>query len=230
MQFLKWLKQMLHLRKEPKSNGKHIEPLKDYENATYMAKDEDYPTWPPPPPQVLLDRSDEFWSTVQSRKYAGPRGHFEDQPLFALYRLYECFVLDKVIQYRNVLEYFWRQHQWSVRDIPDPQDTDPARYAFLAGSTYLIARSFNARVKLGLTRNAKPLMSMEEAEEAKRVPDELRPYEKPPDWARLVPPLDETLKIPTDDGTVLDSKSDDRTDPDFLEKNILIWTPHIYFT
>lgn len=230
MKFLSWLQRLLRSRKHPQSNEKHIERLKDHENAVYVAKEEDYPMWPPPPPEKLLERIDEYWATVKSRKFAAPRGHFEDQPLFVLYRLYECFVLDKVTHYRNQLEYFWRRHQWPVHDIPDPQDPDPARYAFLAGTTYLMARSFNARVKLGLTRDAKPLMSMEEAEKAKKVPHELRPYEKPPDWARLVPPLDKVLTIPADDGTVLESKNDSRADSDFLDKNIIIWTPHIYFT
>ncbi|MCJ1426052.1 hypothetical protein MMC29_003954 [Sticta canariensis] len=160
------LKQLLRSRKHPQSNEKHIERLKDSENAVYVAK-EDYPKWTPPPLEELLDRIDEYCSTVQSRRFAASRGHFEEQLLFALYRLYECFVLDKVTQYRNQLEYFWRKHQWPVHDIPDPQDPDPGRYAFLAGTTYLMARSFNARVKLGLTRDAKPLMSIKEVEKAK---------------------------------------------------------------
>ncbi|RMD42826.1 hypothetical protein DV735_g2249, partial [Chaetothyriales sp. CBS 134920] len=145
----------------------------------------------------------ESWHSIELRKFAAPKGEFEDQPLFALYRLYECFVLDKVRHYRNQLEYFWRQNQWPVSGIPDPQDTDPARYAFLAGVTYLMARSFNARVKIGLTRDAHPIMTMEEAEKAKSVPDELRPYEEPPAWATRVPPLEEVLRIPADDESLL---------------------------
>jgi hypothetical protein len=80
-------------------------------------------------------------------------------------------VLDKRFSYRNMLEWLWRQHQRKICDIPDPCDDDPARCAMLAGITYLSVRSFNARVALGLTRDGHPLMSMEEAEQAKQIPE-----------------------------------------------------------
>ncbi|KAL4923222.1 uncharacterized protein BDV17DRAFT_16812 [Aspergillus undulatus] len=193
--------------------------------------DADYPTFPPPPPEVILQDPDGYWDSVSARKYACPRGVFEDNSLYALYRLYECFVLDKVFGYRNYLKWFWRQPQWSISDIPDPQDQEePARYAFLACVTYLMVRSFNARVKLGLTRDAPAIMTLEEIEEAQNRKEEDRPYEKVPEWAENVAPMAEPLYIPSPDGTVLDGKSDERADPDFLAKNIIIWTPHIHFT
>jgi hypothetical protein len=167
---------------------------------------------------------------ISARRYAAPRGVFVDSPTYALYRLYEFIVLDKVFDYRNALEAFWRKQQWAVRDIPDPEDDNPARYAFLAGCTYLLARSFNQRVKLGLQRGMPSLITPEEAEALRNVPDHLRRYESVPDWAANVPPLTTTLVIPTHDGEVLQGKDDKRADPDFLTKNILLWTPHIYFT
>ncbi|KAJ9165794.1 hypothetical protein NKR19_g37 [Coniochaeta hoffmannii] len=138
--------------------------------------------------------------------------------------------LTKVISYRNALESFWRQRAWPVHDIPDPEDKDPERYAFLACCTYLLARSFNQRVKLGLSRNMPSLLTPEEAEEARNVPENLRQYEKVPDWTEKVPALKETLLIPTDNGELLEGRDDSRADPDFLSKNILLWTPHIHFT
>jgi hypothetical protein len=191
---------------------------------------EDYPVFPPPPPEKILDDAVQYWATVSARKFSAPRGVFEDNSLYALYRLYECFVLDKRFAYRNMLEWLWRQPEWTICDIPDPDDNDPARYAFLAGVTYLIVKSFNARVALGLTRGARPLMSMEEAEEAKSVPHEQRTYERVPGWAEKVPALATTLVIPTQEGEILDDKNDERADADLLKKNILLWTPHIYFT
>lgn len=192
--------------------------------------DGDYPTFPPPSPQDILDHREGYWESIRARKYAAPRGIFEDNSLYALYRLYEVIVLDQVFAYRSMLEWFWRQHQWPICDIPDPQDSDPARYAFRASVTYLIVRSFNARVALGLTRDAPAIMSMEEVEEERNRPDDERPYECVPAWTEAVSPLSDTLCIPTHDGVVLNGKGDKRADEDFLEKNILLWTPHIYFT
>jgi hypothetical protein len=146
------------------------------------------------------------------------------------YRLYGFIILDKVFDYRNALEAFWRQHQWAIQAIPDPKDSNPVRYAFLAGFTYLLARSFNQRVQIGLQRGMPSLITPEEAEEARNVPDHLRRYESVPEWAMRIPELATTLVIPTHDGVVLQSHGDKRADPDFLAKNILLWTPHIYFT
>lgn len=150
--------------------------------------------------------------------------------MYTLYRFYELVVLDEVRPYRNALEAFWRRKDWAVESKPDPQDENPARYAFLAGCTYLIAKSFNARVKLGLRRDMPALLTPDGAEMLKNVPDHLRNYEKVPSWAEEVTPLEETLFIPTHDGVLLTGEGDERTDPDFISKNILLWTPHIYFT
>lgn len=155
------------------------------------------------------------WAAVSARKCITPQGVFEDSSLYALYRLYECFVLDQVFGYRNWLEWLWRKAEWTICDIPDPQDDDPSRYAFLAGCTYLIVRSFNARVKLGMTRGSRPNMLEAEVEEARNRPDNERPYEKVPQWAESVPPLTESLVIPTHEGETLKGKEDDRADEDF---------------
>ncbi|RMJ17440.1 hypothetical protein CDV36_002862 [Fusarium kuroshium] len=196
----------------------------------YIPSPQDYPIFPPPPPEAILREPHEHWAKVSARKYAAPQGVFEDSSLYALYRLYEFVLLDKVLDYRNALEAFWRQKTWAVKEIPDPKDDDPARYAFFAGCTYLLARSFNARVKLGLRRDMASLITPEEAEEARKVPDHLRPYESVPDWAANVPALATMLVIPTHDGAYLKDENDARADEDFLAKNILLWTPHIHFT
>ncbi|KAK2788776.1 hypothetical protein FQN52_006532 [Onygenales sp. PD_12] len=191
---------------------------------------EEYPTFPPLSPEEIIRGRQHYSFVVSARKYAAPQGVFEDSSLYALYRLYEYFVLDEVFAYRNVLEWLWRQPQWQISEIPDPQDETPSRYAFLACVTYLIVRSFNARVKLGLVRGGRAIMTMEESEEAKNRPESERQYERVPLWAENVPPLTDTLTIPTLDGTMLSGKADERADPDFLAKNIVLWTPHIHFT
>ncbi len=200
------------------------------DGSEYSPSPEDYPVFPPPPPRVILENQTQYWDSVAARKFGAPQGVFEDAPLFALYRLYEFIVMDRVRDYRNCLEAFWRHRDWSIQDIPDPKDDDAERYAFLAGCTFLLLHSFNERVALGLRRDNPSLIIPEEAEAARNVPQHLRPWEKAPDWAAAVAPLQETLVIPTLDGTVLDGKSDTRADSDFLEKNILIWKPHISFT
>lgn len=202
----------------------------DEDNDYYVPKPEDYPMFPPASPRTLLSDRTQHWNLVAARRFGAPQGVFEDTSLFALYRLYEFIVLDKVMSYRNALEAFWRQNEWAIRDIPDPKDDDPERYAVLAGCTYLLMRSFNQRIKLGLRRDMPSLITPEEAEKSRQVPDDLRPYEEVPQWAAQAAPLSQTLKIPTENGELLEGPDDDRADPDFLSKNILLWTPHIYFT
>ncbi|KAJ4148478.1 hypothetical protein LMH87_002944 [Akanthomyces muscarius] len=200
------------------------------DDGDYSPSPADYPVFPPPPPRSILENQTQYWEGITARKFGAPEGVFEDSSLFALYRLYEFLVLDHVIDYRNCLEAFWRQRNWAVQDIPDPKDGDAERYAFLAGCTFLLLRSFNERVALGLRRDNPSLITPEEAEAARNVPDHLRPWEKVPEWAAAVTPLEDTLVIPTLNGTLLTGKSDSKADPDFLEKNILLWKPHISFT
>lgn len=196
----------------------------------FEPRPDDYPVFPPASPRHLIQNSEQEWARIDQRRFAAPQGIFEDSSLFGLYRLYEVIVLDKVFAYRNALEMFWRQKTWALKDIADPKDDDPERYAFLAGCTYLLARSFNQRIKLGLSRQMPAILLHEQVEELRNQPDHLRQYEQVPEWAQAAKPLEETMFIPTHDGELLTGKDDKRADPDFLEKNIVLWTPHIFFT
>lgn len=133
-----------------------------------------------------------------------------------LCRLYECFVLDHRWGYRNFLEHFWRQAQWPVRNIPDPADDDPERYAFLAGTTYLMVRAFNRSVGIGLDRDSPAIQSPDETERARNRPE-----------SEKIPKLDLPLIIPMEDGTAITDEKDKRLDPDLLSKNIS-YGRHIY--
>ena len=73
--------------------------------ATYIVKPvsnrtsqfpEDHPIYPPPPPQDILLYPEQYGATVSRRKHAAPQGVFKGSSLYALYRLYEYIVLDKV--------------------------------------------------------------------------------------------------------------------------------------
>jgi hypothetical protein len=54
-------------------------------------------------------------------------------------------------------EYMWHQSgaKWSLLSIPDPCDSDPARYAMLASIVEELVRVFNWRLQHGQRRNGK---------------------------------------------------------------------------
>ena len=185
--------------------------------------------FPPPPPKEFLDYRSEHLATLRARRYLVPEGVTSDTPLYALYRLYEYFVIDHVTGYRNQLEYFWSK-RWLVKDIPDPKDEDPARYAFLACIPALILSAFNERIKLGLARENPAIMSPEEAEYLMTRPDSSNTFEEIPLWPEHVPALPETLSMPSHDNIWMKGVDDPRASGLFKPKNIFLWSPHIHFT
>ena len=155
----------------------------------------------------------------------------QDHPLAALYRIYEHIVLDQHIEIRNELEAFWYHASWGVLDIPDPQDPDPERYAWLACIPALLCLAFNARIKLGLPRDAPPIFTREMLDEW-RAQKPL--YEREPEWTAGVKALPTMLAIPHWDNRKRDfvplpGFDDTRASQEFASKNILIWQPHIHF-
>ncbi|KAL8651642.1 MAG: hypothetical protein Q9210_003144 [Variospora velana] len=166
---------------------------------------------------------------LRRRRYMPPE-HHSDTPLFCLYRLYEFLVVDDVTGYRNTIEYFCKQRTWAVRDIPDPEDHDPSRYAFLACLPALLKSAFNERIKLGLVRDAPAIMSPEQAEAYRTAPESSKTYEEEPSWTKRVEPLGQTLFMPSHDGEFMQGFDDPRASRFFKHMNILIWGPHIHFT
>jgi hypothetical protein len=184
-----------------------------------------YPEFPPPEPQKLLSQALQYHRILSQREYFAPSGA-EDTQLFALYRLYEHLVLNRTTGLRNELERFWF-NRWPVSSIPDPKDhSEPARYAVLACIPALMVEAFNQRIKIGIPRHADAIMLDEEMEEYRHAE---RKYETVPIWTLSVRPIEETLKIPHEDGEVLSSFNDKRASPQLAEKNILCWQPHIHF-
>lgn len=102
--------------------------------------------------------------------------------------------------------------------------------AFLAGTTYLMVRSFNAKVAIGATRESPAIRSPEETERARNRAESEKVYERVPEWAERASKLEHAPHIPAEDGTVITDPEDDRLEPNFLSKNIFLWTPHIHFT
>lgn len=154
-----------------------------------------------------------------------------DTPLAALYRIYEHIVLDQHIEIRNEIEAFWYHAGWAVRDIPDPRDPDPERYAVLSCIPPLLCLAFNKRIGLGLPRDAPPIFTRSMLEEWQA---QERKYEEEPLWVEDVPRLTETLAIPHWDNekrdfVPLDGFEENKASPEFARKNILIWQPHVHF-
>ena len=131
-------------------------------------------------------------------------------------------MVDYVTGYRNQLESFWNRHYWPVKDIPDPKDTDPTRYAFLACVTELMVRSYNEKIKLGQERGMPAIISPEEAEYYRTRPESSKKYEQIPEWANNIAPLKETLSVRSHDDMEMTGFDDERASSSFKEKNILI--------
>lgn len=184
-----------------------------------------FPTQPPPTPNEIIEKWAHYIEHAKDWRYAPPPNQ-PDDPVLALYRIYENIMLEENIGMRNEIEYFWRRKTWKVAEIPDPQDADPARYAMLAGITELLVIAFNNLIGIGAVRDGKALHNNEEFEEMRRAP---KNYETAPAWAAKVPPLESLLKIPDGDGVILDSMDHELACAEFKVKNILLCSPHILF-
>jgi hypothetical protein len=157
--------------------------------------------------------------------------HLPDTPSASFYRLYQFFVIDWTIQFRNELEYFWGCALWPLADLPDP---DPGvgsgsevseasvRKAIMAGLTRIMARAYNRLIAKGLPRNAPPIV--EDWDELKARP---RVLERIPRWAEEMGKLDPVVKLPDEKGEFLSEV--EPGDEDFAMYGIRVATPHWVF-
>ncbi|EGE81258.1 hypothetical protein BDDG_04199 [Blastomyces dermatitidis ATCC 18188] len=163
---------------------------------------------------------------LSQRDYLAPADTPEDTPLFDLYRLYGHLDLNRTIDIRNELGRLWF-NRWSVSSIADPKDhSERERYAVLAAIPALMVTSFNKRVEIGIPRSADAIILPEEMEMYLNAP---KIYGTVPECPKKVEPLEEVLKIPHEDGEVLESFEDLRAGRELQEKSILCWQPHIHF-
>lgn len=182
---------------------------------------------PPPPPRELISNRVFYEGPLLGRRVLSDK----DTPLAALYRIYEHLCLDQHLEIRNELEAFWYHYLWAVRDIPDPRDPDPERYTCLACVAKIICLAFNARIRLGLPRDAPPIFTHDMLDMWRsREPH----FEEEPAWVAAVPRLAEMLGIPHWDNeqrefVTLSGFENEKASPEFQDKNILIWQPHIHF-
>jgi hypothetical protein len=82
-----------------------------------------------------------------------PIFRWRDTPLCSLYRLHDFIAAD--ITGFTMLEgnYFFSQAEWQLKDIPDPQDTNPVQYAPLACIVEAMVAAYNRKTELGLRRS-----------------------------------------------------------------------------
>lgn len=188
-----------------------------------------FTTFPPPPPEEIIAHRRKYIRKIRPwvRWYWGHKD--QDSPLQCLYRLYEYFVVDDVIWYRDELEQLWWQHHWAVCDIPDPKDDNPARYAFLACIPYLLVESFNERIKIGLARDGPGIMTLKQIEYYQTRPESTKVYETVPEWAKRVPALPQPLVMPNHKGALFNGLNGEKAEEAFKSKNILIRRMHIHF-
>lgn len=148
----------------------------------------------------------------------------QDTPAACLYRIYTFFILQWTTALRRELEYFCCRHpDWAVSELPDAADPDPLRAAVLAVLTQLMCEAFNRRIELGLPRDAPPIiLDFDEVQARPKV------LERPPDWAMRTPPLPNPVGIPNEQGFA-PAEGDPAASAHFKKRNILCWTPHIYF-
>ncbi|KAJ7430217.1 hypothetical protein B0H11DRAFT_2138242 [Mycena galericulata] len=112
-----------------------------------------------------------------------------DTSVACFYRIYEFAVIHDDIRFRNEIEYFCHQ-PWPIKSLPDPRDFDPERAAFLAALTHILCASFNARIEMGLPRDAPAYIADFDALRAQP-----KILEKPPRWVEKTPPLRRPIRI-----------------------------------
>jgi hypothetical protein len=84
--------------------------------------------------------------------------------------------------------YFWRRAGWCIKDIPDPKDPNPLRYAILASLVESMVAAYNWKISIGLRRGV-GVTSAAQDEAFRNDPN--KPFEEVPSWASRVPPVEE---------------------------------------
>ncbi|KAG9103559.1 hypothetical protein FRC06_009929 [Ceratobasidium sp. 370] len=104
--------------------------------------------------------------------------------------------------------YFWRHGDWPIRDIPDPQDPDPVRYALLASLVEELVDAFNFKIELGLRRG----VELHEIDYRALAQEANKPLESCPAWALRVPALEQQVNF---------GREGDDSMPAFRKRNII---------
>ncbi|KAF8156934.1 hypothetical protein B0H34DRAFT_479030 [Crassisporium funariophilum] len=161
----------------------------------------------------------------------GSSPYLPDTPSASFYRLYQFFVVDWTIQFRNELDYFWGQASWPLSDLPDPDleegdrvlsEEAKLRKAVMAGLTRIMALAYNRLISKGLPRDAPAIV--DDWEELKARP---RVLEKIPRWAEEMGKIEPQVDLPDKEGKVLEEGEEG--DEEFARYGIRVATPHWVF-
>jgi hypothetical protein len=87
--------------------------------------------------------------------------------------------------------YFWRHSDWPIKDIPDPQDPDPVRYAVLASLVEELVDAFNFKIERGLRRG----VEIYDSDHTALAQEENKPLEVCPAWAMQAPGLPQEVNF-----------------------------------
>jgi hypothetical protein len=157
-----------------------------------------------------------------------PIWRMRDTPLRSIYRIYELHLADCYELIGWETEYFFFRPTWKLRDIPDPRDSDPLRYAIIASIVEELHEAVNWRLSLGLRRNREHVYR-------DRDDDPWPPFtpEELPDWTRKVAPIDRDLlrlEVPPEmldaEGNLVLEKNG--KGPNFARRNIITNTGWFY--
>ncbi|PPQ74064.1 hypothetical protein CVT26_006944 [Gymnopilus dilepis] len=118
-----------------------------------------------------------------------------DTPLRSLYRLHDVLCADEENYIMLEGHYFWMQSTWRLKDIPDPKDPNPLRYAILASLVEYMVEAYNWKISIGLRRGLKSLPRA--VDEANRK-DPNKPFEEAPEWAVKAPGVEEWISFLVD--------------------------------
>ncbi|CAI6332982.1 unnamed protein product [Periconia digitata] len=174
-----------------------------------------------PAPKPPLPPTIEWLLSHRQQRRAQTAG---ETPLASLYRMYEYIVLGYNAGLRTEIEWFFNHPSWAVAAIPDPKDSDPARYAILSVIPHFLTGAFNRLIERGLPRGSPAIICGDEAEE--ELKSKAVVLESAPAWVAHVPKLSEELIIPNSDGGVPEKQI---RSPQFLAMNIVVSQPHTLF-
>ena len=104
--------------------------------------------------------------------------------------------------------------RWLLSRIPDPEDEDPVRYAFLASMAEARADAFNWRLELGMRRNN--TLDKTEKRSTNFTP------ERAPSWTLKVGPVERPLAFGESDSVPVTPEQH------FLERNITMPNGYLY--
>ncbi|KAG9003605.1 hypothetical protein FRB90_011144, partial [Tulasnella sp. 427] len=148
-----------------------------------------------------------------------------DTPYKSLLRLYTFFVVGWGSQGRLEVEYFWKQKDWKLSEIPDPLDPDNVRLGILVVLVRLLAKDFNVLLEGGLSRGEalpSPLRLPQKTEEKDDTALEVAP-EWVEQFSRVTSDKNEWIHIP--DAVGYPGVNDTGLSVEFKQVGILVKEP-----